>query len=59
MHHNQKKNLIHADVTQQLSDRYQELRKTVKGKDATMRILFKVTRMLFYELVNKLREISP
>ena len=35
------------------SDRYQDLRHKVKGKDASNRILFKVTRMLFDELVNE------
>lgn len=46
-----KGNLIGNDLGKQLSDRYQELKKTVKGKDAIIRILFKVTRMLFYQLV--------
>lgn len=49
------KNIKHSEVTQQLSDRYQELRKSVKGKDALTRILFKLTRMLFYELVKETR----
>ncbi|MEM7757418.1 MAG: hypothetical protein AAF298_04710 [Cyanobacteria bacterium P01_A01_bin.40] len=48
-----KGNIIGGDVGKQLSDRYQDLRKTVKGKDCLVRILFKVTRMLFYELVNE------
>lgn len=43
---------IKTDVGKQLSDRYDELRQTVKGKDALIRILFKATRMLFYELLN-------
>jgi len=46
-----KGNLIGNDIGKQLSDRYQELRKTVKGKDSLTRILFKATRILFYELV--------
>jgi tRNA(Leu) C34 or U34 (ribose-2'-O)-methylase TrmL len=41
----------------EISDRYQELRKSVKGKDALTRILFKLTRMLFYELVKELNII--
>ncbi len=47
-------NRINSEIGKQLSDRYQELRKSVKGKDALMRILFKTTRMLFYELLNEL-----
>ncbi|MBW4535504.1 MAG: hypothetical protein KME09_16330 [Pleurocapsa minor HA4230-MV1] len=46
-----KGNLIGNDIGKQLSDRYQELRKTVKGKDSLIRILFKATRILFYELI--------
>jgi hypothetical protein len=49
------KNINYSSLRQQLSDRYQELRKSVKGKDALTRILFKLTRMLFYELVKKFR----
>jgi hypothetical protein len=45
---------IKSDIGVQLSDRYIELRTTVKGKDALIRILFKATRMLFYELLNEL-----
>jgi hypothetical protein len=45
----------HYGLRKKLSDRYQELRKTVKGKDAITRILFRLTRMLFYELVHELR----
>ena len=45
---------IKSDIGKRLSDRYQELRTTVKGKDAIIRILFKATRMLFYELLNEL-----
>ncbi|BAU63044.1 hypothetical protein STA3757_03990 [Stanieria sp. NIES-3757] len=37
-----------------LSERYQQLRETTKGKDSIIRILFKATRMLFYELNKKL-----
>ena len=45
---------INTDIGRQLTDRYIEMRREqkVKGKDAFMRILFKATRMLFYELVN-------
>jgi len=50
-----KSSVHHTDITQELSDRYQELRKTARGKDATTRILFKVTRMLFYELTKETR----
>jgi hypothetical protein len=45
---------IKSDIGIQLCDRYIELRTTVKGKDALIRILFKATRMLFYELLNEL-----
>jgi hypothetical protein len=45
---------IKSDLGKQLCDRYIELRTTVKGKDALIRILFKATRMLFYELLNEL-----
>lgn len=48
-----KNNVFHTEITQELSDRYQQLRKSVKGKDALIRVLFKLTRMLFYELVNE------
>jgi hypothetical protein len=48
-----KNNLIGTVIGKILSDRYQELRKSVKGKDSLVRILFKVTRMLFYELVRE------
>lgn len=47
------KHVKHTELNQQLSDRYQELRKTVKGKDTLMRILFRLTRVLFYELVKE------
>jgi hypothetical protein len=50
------KNIKHNALRQELSDRYIELRKSVKGKDALTRILFKLTRMLFYELVKEMRE---
>lgn len=43
-----------SEVNQQLSDRYQQLRVNVKGKDALVRILFKATRMLYSELVKEL-----
>lgn len=46
---------IESDIGKQLSDRYDELRETVKGKDALIRILFKATRMLFYELLNEVK----
>lgn len=45
---------IESDLGKKLCDRYQELRQTVKGKDALIRILFKATRMLFYELLSEL-----
>ena len=45
---------IDSSVGKQLSDRYQKLRKTVKGKDALIRILFKATRLLYCELVKEL-----
>ena len=41
---------IKSEIGRQLWERYDELRQTVKGKDAIIRILFKATRMLFYEL---------
>ena len=46
---------IKGDIGKQLSDRDRELRINVKGKDSLMRILFKATRMLFYELLNELK----
>ena len=51
-----KKNGYHikGEIGKQLCDRYQELRRTNKGKDCLMRIVFKATRMLFYELLNEL-----
>ncbi|MBW4536788.1 MAG: transposase [Pleurocapsa minor HA4230-MV1] len=52
------KNIKHNALRQELSDRYQELRKSVKGKDALTRILFKLTRMLFYEFVKELRQVE-
>ena len=48
-----KDNVIGSEIGQIIGDRYHELRKSVKGKDALIRILFKVTRMLFYKLVNE------
>ena len=45
---------IYSSIGRQLSDRYFELRQTVKGKDALIRILFKATRLLYYELVKEL-----
>ena len=47
---------IKGELGQQLCDRYQELSKNNKGKDSLIRILFKMTRMLFYELLNELSE---
>jgi hypothetical protein len=44
---------ISSSIGKQLSDRYRELKVTVKGKDALIRILFKATRMLFYELLSE------
>ncbi|NJR47591.1 MAG: IS110 family transposase [Hyellaceae cyanobacterium CSU_1_1] len=52
------KNIKHNELTQQLSDRYRSLRKSVKGKDALTRILFKLTRMLFYELVKEINQVK-
>jgi hypothetical protein len=49
------KNIKHNQLTQELSDRFTELRSILKGKDALTRILFKLTRMLFYELVKETR----
>jgi hypothetical protein len=46
---------IKSHIGKDLSDRYQELRKTVKGKDALIRILFKATRLLYRELIKELR----
>jgi hypothetical protein len=43
-----------TSVGKQLSDRYQELRVNVKGKDALIRVLFKATRLLYFELQSKL-----
>ncbi|NJO96426.1 MAG: hypothetical protein HC764_10710 [Pleurocapsa sp. CRU_1_2] len=43
------------ELRKELSDRYAVLRTSVKGKDAITRILFKLTRMLFYELVKETR----
>jgi hypothetical protein len=45
---------VKTDIGKQLSSRYQIMRNEmkVKGKDALIRILFKASRMLFYELVN-------
>lgn len=45
---------IKSDVGKDLSDRYQELRQTVKGKNALVRILFKTTRLLYSQLVREL-----
>jgi hypothetical protein len=52
------KHIKHYGLRKELSDRYQELRKTIKGKDAILRILFRLTRMLFYELVKEIRRID-
>ncbi|MGK7898216.1 MAG: hypothetical protein AB4372_32515 [Xenococcus sp. (in: cyanobacteria)] len=45
---------IEGEIGRQLCERYQELSKNNKGKDSLLRILFKATRMLFYELLNEL-----
>ena len=45
---------IKGKIGRELSDRYQELRVNVKGKDSLMRILFKVSRMLYYELLSEI-----
>jgi len=52
------KHIKHHGLKKELSDRYQELRKSVKGKDAIVRILFRLTRMLFYELVKEICRID-
>jgi hypothetical protein len=44
---------IKGKIGKQLCDRYQELRKTVKGKDALIRILFLTTRLLYREFVKE------
>ena len=49
-----KNHRIKTDIGQNLSQRYDELRMTVKGKDALIRILFKATRMLYKELCREL-----
>ncbi|MBW4532705.1 MAG: hypothetical protein KME09_02090 [Pleurocapsa minor HA4230-MV1] len=54
----QTKNIKHNQLTQELSDRYQELSSSVKGKNALTRILFKLTRMLFYELVKQINQVK-
>ena len=41
---------VNTEIGRELSDRYQELKVNNKGKDSIIRILFKATRMLFYEL---------
>ena len=50
-----KQNRIDSDIGKQLTGKYDELRQTIKGKDALIRILFKATRILFYELLNELK----
>lgn len=52
------KHIKHHGLKKELSDRYQELRISVKGKDAITRVLFKLTRMLFYELVKEICRID-
>ena len=49
-----KSDRISSEVGKKLSDRYAELRQVVKGKDALIRILFKATRLLYYELVKEM-----
>ncbi|BAU65675.1 hypothetical protein STA3757_30640 [Stanieria sp. NIES-3757] len=41
---------VNTEIGRALSNHYQQLRKSNKGKDSIIRILFKATRMLFYEL---------
>jgi hypothetical protein len=48
-----KKQKIGGEIGKRLSDRHLELRKTVKGKDALIRILFMTTRMLYREFVKE------
>ncbi len=47
---------VDTAIGRELRDRYRELRndKQVKGKDALTRILFKATRMLYFELLSEL-----
>ena len=45
---------IKGEIGQELCNRYQELSQNNKGKDSLIRVLFKATRMLFYELLNEL-----
>jgi len=50
-----KGNIIGSEIGKQLSDRYEKYRSYHRGKDSLNRILFKATRMLFYELVNEIK----
>jgi hypothetical protein len=50
-----KKQRIKGKIGDEISARYQELRKSVKGKDALIRILFKTTRMLYRQLLISIR----
>ena len=45
----------HTKEIQPIVKRYDELRQTVKGKDALIRILFKATRHLYRELLRSLK----
>ena len=47
---------VNTPIGRQLSDFYRSLRteRKVKGKDALTRILFKATRMLYFELLSEL-----
>ncbi|MGK7894804.1 MAG: transposase [Xenococcus sp. (in: cyanobacteria)] len=47
---------IEGEIGKTLCDRFQELRVNVKGKDSLTRIVFKATRMLFYDLLNELQQ---
>jgi hypothetical protein len=49
-----KNHRIDSNIGRELTQRYDELRQTVKGKDALIRILFKATRLLYYELVKEM-----
>ena len=50
-----KKQRIKGKIGDEICDRYQQLRETVKGKDALIRILFKTTRLLYRELLSEIR----
>ncbi|WP_319422526.1 hypothetical protein [Pleurocapsa sp. FMAR1] len=49
------KQRINGKIGDEICDRAQELRKTLKGKDALVRILFKTTRLLYRELLSQIK----